>query len=246
MGWTAPYTAGDIINEMLMNLGIIGASETPSAADSMKCLRAINFMLDNWSGRKLLLQAQTRLNFPLVANQQAYTIGSGGNFNTTKPYEITSAFYRDQNKIDKVLDLFTREQFDSFEDKAIVSAPMDGLFYDPGPAQQATQMGTIYLYFTPDASSSYTLWMEAYVMLTEFASLTAAYTFMPVYLEAIVFNGMKRIAGTYGRALTQEQKEIAMESLQTIEALNSQTLIAESDIPMNKGAGFNWISGEPN
>ena len=115
--------AQDIIKGAMRALGVLDKSEAPTSDEMNDALQALNMMIDEWSARRLMSTALTRLSFPLAGNQQSYTIGPGGNFNTTVPFDITSAFLRDGYGLDYPLEIMTREVFDSMQDKSFVSAP---------------------------------------------------------------------------------------------------------------------------
>ncbi len=238
--------AQDIIKGAMRALGVLDKSEAPTSDEMNDALQALNMMIDEWSARRLMSTALTRLSFPLAGNQQSYTIGPGGNFNTTVPFDITSAFLRDGYGLDYPLDIMTREVFDSMQDKSFVSAPPQGIFFDPGATQQASQLGTIYVYYTPDTSTTYTLWIEALMPFTEFASLTSTVTFPASYYKALKFNLAIELAPEYpGVVVSDEVKILAIESIETLEATNAVPIIASMDLPGQKGS-FNIYSGDYN
>lgn len=238
------WTAQDIINAALRSIGALSQTESLAANNSNNALQALNFMIDTWSAQKLMGTATVRENFPLTANKSTYTIGMNGDFNTATPFAITYAFYRDSANVDTPLEIISREEFQSFGDKAIVSAPPLSLFFDPGVTQQANQVGTINLYYTPDASSSYTLYIDSQKPFTEFANLSTAVTFPPSYYKALKYGLAIELAPEYGKALTNDIKELFTEAIETLESVNSKRVISVLDIPGRKGGGFNWISGE--
>ena len=238
------YTAQDIINASLRSLGVLAKGESPTANDSADALQALNIMIDNWSAKKLMGTASVRENFALTANKATYTIGTGGDFNTTKPFDITYAFIRDGANVDTSLNIVTRQEYQSYEDKAIVAAPPLSLFYDPGETQQANQMGTINIYYAPDSTQSYTLYIDSQKPFTEFANLTANVTFPASYYKAMKYGLAIELAPEYGKKLTADIKELFTDSIETLESVNSARIIAGLDLPGRKGAAFNWISGE--
>jgi hypothetical protein len=238
-------TAQDIIKASMRKLGILAKSETPSNDELQDGLQALNVMIDEWGSQKLMGTATVRESFPLVANQTTYTIGVGGNFNTSTPYDIDYAFYRDSANVDYPLDIITREEFQGYSDKAIVQARPLSLFFDPGVTQQANQSGTINLYFTPDASSPYTLFIDSQKPFTEFASLTTTVTFPPSYVKALVYNLAIEIAPEYeGTIVPRIVEMLAVESKENLESTNSVRVVSILDLPGKKGTSFNWISGD--
>ncbi len=237
-------TANTIIGEILGILGVVADGETPSVADANTVLRSLNMMIDNWAGRRLMQTALVRLNFPLVAGKYVYTIGPGGDFNTAKPFKVTTAFYRDSNNNDFGLDVITREEYDSYEDKIITSGPPMKVFYDPGQTQQVTQIGTIYMYPIVDGNTTYTLFIEAMQPFTEFTTLTDQFTFPPAYQEAMIFNAAIRVAPKFGKQITKEIAAIALESYTTIANMNSVRILASIDIAKKMNNTPNIYSGE--
>ena len=258
--WTAPpvsystgagmvVTAQDIIKASMRKLGIIAKSEVPTNDEMQDALQALNGMIGEWGIEKLMSTATTRESFPLVANQQRYTIGlaNTSDFVTSKPSDIIFAFYRDGAGIDKPLDIITREEFQSFQDKSIVQAPPLSLFYDPGVTQQANQAGTINLYYTPDASTPYTLFIDSIKPFVGFSSLTSLVTFPTSYFKALVYNLALEIAPEYpGTEVPRVVEMLATESKENVESMNAPRILAGLDLPKGKGGSFNWISGDPN
>lgn len=237
-------TAQDIINSSLRSIGVLAKGESAAANDSSDALQALNFMIDNWSAQKLMGTATVRENFPLTANKATYTIGIGGDCNTSTPFDISYAFVRDGGNIDTPLEIVTREEFQSYGDKAITSAPPNSLFFDPGVTQQANQVGTINLYLTPDTSSSYTLYIDSQKPFTEFANLATTVTFPPAYYKAMKYGLAIELAPEYGKKLTDDIKELFAEAIETLESVNAKRIIAGLELPRGKGGSFNWMSGD--
>ena len=237
-------TAADIIKASMRKLGLLAKSETPSNDEMQDSLQALNMMIDEWGAQKLMATATTTENFPLVSGQQSYTIGVGGNFNTSKPLDIYSAYYQDNQGLKYQLEIVTRAEFESYQDSQIVNARPLTLFYDPGATQQTNQLGTIYLYFTPDGTSSYTLYITSQKQFTEFAGLTTTVTFPPSYYKALVYNLAVEIAPEYGVSVSAETGMLAIESKETVESQNSRPMVSGLDLPKVKSGSYNWISGE--
>ena len=78
-------TALTLCTDAMMDLGIIGQGETPSAADIQLVLRRLNSMVNSWAIQSLTVPAVQRQVFPLIANKQTYTIGPGGDFDLPRP-----------------------------------------------------------------------------------------------------------------------------------------------------------------
>jgi len=238
----------DLFIAAMENIGATSLDEAPEASELQKCLRHCNFMLDSWSGRRLMVAATIQEGFPLAAGQRQYTIGTGGNFNTPKPISIDSAFIRDSALVDYPVYVVDVDTYDSFDDKMISTARPDVIYYDAGMTQQATQMGTISCYGIPD--NVYTLYVNSLKYLTEFVNLTDVVTFQPMYYDAIMQNLSVRIWRVMGRKgpVPADLLHDARMAMQVIETINHTIPIARIDMP-NTGASVNnnilsgdWIS----
>jgi hypothetical protein len=228
-------TSLDIIKKSLQKIGVLAEGEEATAPQANDALDALNNMLDSWAARSLLTTAQIRESFTLTADKRTYTIGSGGDFDTSKPFEIASAFVRDSNNIDYGIDVVGREVYDSYTSKALTTYTTrpTNLFYDPGATQQATQLGTIYIYPTPDGTTTYTLFLESEKPFTQFTDLTSTITFPPSYKRAMIYNLAIEIAPDYGRPITPSVSSLAHESMRIIENVNARNnkFVAAMDFP---------------
>ena len=217
-------TAQDLITMSMQLGGILGIDESPTANQLTFSLNLLNSMIDSWAGRALLTSAQIQESFPLTAGQVSYTIGVGGVFNTTKPFEIVSAFVRDVNNLDYPVDIVPRNTYASYDDKSIAGnagTPM-ALFYDPGQTQQSVQTGTIYMYPIPDNSTTYTLFIISEKAFTEFASLSTTVTFPPVYIKALLYNLAAELDIAFGKPVSKDIADEAHESERILENVNSR------------------------
>jgi hypothetical protein len=84
-------TVNDIINGALRLLQVKSSDTDLTADEANDALEALNFMIDGWSNESLMLYHVTKEDFQLVAGQQVYTIGAGGDFNTSRPIAIEQA-----------------------------------------------------------------------------------------------------------------------------------------------------------
>jgi hypothetical protein len=83
--------AGTLINGALTLAGVLAQGETATAPDAQESLRRLNQMVSSWRTQFGTIPAVVRTVFPLVANQQTYTIGLGGEFNVPRPLTIPAA-----------------------------------------------------------------------------------------------------------------------------------------------------------
>lgn len=84
-------TAQDIIDGAADLCNIKQPGESLEAADYVDCRRRLNNLVKILNNQKMISAFQAREVFPLVADQGTYTIGSGGDFDTTRPFELDGA-----------------------------------------------------------------------------------------------------------------------------------------------------------
>ncbi len=81
-------TAFDLITSALRLTGVYASDEEPSFGDANQSLTVLNDMIDAWNADRLAIYTTRIDDFPFVNSQQAYTIGTGGDFNIPRPARI--------------------------------------------------------------------------------------------------------------------------------------------------------------
>ena len=193
-----------------------------------------------------MVRATIKEHFPLTAGKGDYTIGIGQDFNTSKPIKIVGGFIRDGNNMDSGLDIITEDIYDSYQDKSISLARPVALFYDPGLTQQSVQTGTIRLYYIPDDSTSYTLYIDETKPFSDISSILNQVTFEPPYEEAIIFELAIRLWPEYHEVKVPVSKDLYMlanEAMHTVETMNSVQLISSMELPGSGGPIYNIYIG---
>lgn len=235
----------DVIKEILGLCGAIEIDETPTDSDMQLGMRRLNIMLDSWSSKRLLLRSQTQISFTIAPPKYVYTIGPTGDIVSAKPINIRGAYTRDGSGVDYPINIISTQELDSMNDKSFAVARPESLNYNPGKAQGAT-LGTFTFYCIPD--QSYTAYVECDIYLTEFSALTDIVTFEPMYYEALVYNGAKRLWRNYhvSTPVPADIDQIANESLKSISVVNYEKIMANLDVPGSKSANFNIYTGDYN
>jgi hypothetical protein len=230
---------------VLQDVGVIAASEPPAASDLQDAMRKLNFMLNAWSVRSLMVLGAIMEGFGLTAGKGQYSIGIGGDFNTTKPSAISSAFLRDGVNEDSGIILLTQTQWFAITDKDISTGRPTAIYYDQGITQAANQMGIVNIYTMPDASTPYTLFIGEQKPLTEFSNLTDVVTFQPAYYEALEYNLAIRLWRSYhedDKPIPADVVMLARETMQVIETMNAKQVTATIEAP-GKARPYNIIEG---
>lgn len=174
-------TMSDVITSAGRALGYLGRTEVLSAGDANDGLTCFNNMLDSWSNETLAAYVSVLQSFPLTINQSAYTIGTGGDFNTARPQNILQAFVRDANNIDYQVDIVPQEQWNDITQKTITSQIPNTLFY-----YSTFPLGIINIF--PKPLLAYTLFFTSTLDQVTASLLTATITMPPGYLRAYILN----------------------------------------------------------
>lgn len=178
-------TARDMIQAALEELGVYAPGEVLSAADSSRGLTCLNGMLDSWSNESLFCYAIQETSFQLVVGQPQYTVGPGGTASQIRPLRIIegpgAAYIQDTNQNNYPVAVIPRDKWNMIGLRTNTSNIPDTLFYDP-----QFPLGLINIFPVP--LENYTLYFDAYLQFSDFATLDAAITLPPGYQDAIQHN----------------------------------------------------------
>jgi hypothetical protein len=224
-------TAIEIIKRSLRSLNVIGGSEAPTAEMASNALDLLNAMLGSWSNENLLVYQTTLLNFPLVAGQSNYTIGTGGDFNTQRPTSFEGGYIR-WNSIDYPLSFINTDQYDGIPLKSSPNQISYAIYVDA-----AFPLTTLKLYPTPNDATA-VIYLEARIPFTEFTSLTDPINMPPGYERALDRNLALELAPEYGVQAQPRLVLMASNARKWLKRTNYQSLIMElpDALPFGRGA----------
>ena len=80
--------ARTITRGALTLIGALAQGETPESAWSQEALRRLNLLVQSWNAQFLTSTAVLRTVVPLVADQQFYSVGVGGDINIIRPLAL--------------------------------------------------------------------------------------------------------------------------------------------------------------
>jgi len=205
--------AGDIITDAMQDIGVLSAGQEPTTDDYSTCLRRLNKLLELWSIDSLLVPFRTQISHALDGSE-SYTIGSGGDIDTTRPTFIESA-YTVHNTRDYPLHVSRdRSEYDRIYDKSIIGVPRV-LYYEP-----QIPLGRIFIWYVGDGT--YTLKMSVRGTLTSFPDITTEVDLAPAYSLALEHNLAILIAPVFETSASAEVVNTAKDSLVKIGRLNRQ------------------------
>lgn len=212
-------TVLELVTNALNDLGVIGAEETLSAADSSRALKILNNMIQEWNNEELIVYNTEELIFNYVAGQGDYTLGTGGDFNTDRPIEITAAYNRINNgtytEVDYPIQVTTDAQVYSDLVTKNIQTSLPILVYDNGNFPTKT------LSFWPvpsDTTYRPVLWV--WRQISQFA-LSDTLSLPPGYETAMEWNLALKCAIPFGKPASQDLRMEANNSLWAIKRINT-------------------------
>jgi hypothetical protein len=204
-----------ILTDAALELGILDPSEGIDAAKAAQGLRILNRMLSAWADEDLMIITKDRLTFNLVANQQSYTIGVGGNFNTPYPVrpgqiDLVSVMF---NNVEIPIDILNDEQWRDISLKTTPSTfPLQVWANGNYPLDV--------LYFWPVPTTPNQLVMTVWGQIVAFADVNASISVPQGYEEAIVLNLAVRWAPSWGVQASPTTIQLANAAKARIKAMN--------------------------
>lgn len=235
--------ASDLINLALTDSGVLGVGQTANAQDITDCLRRLNMMIAQWSQRRWLVYHLVDT-AKVMTGAQSYTVGTGGDFNITRPAQIEAAYLRQiapstPTPVDFWLDpIMSREDYSRLALKGLQASPSTWYFYDSDFPN-----GKIYPW--PIPSSSFELHIITKAVLQQFATVGDAVALPPEYEEAIFYNLMVRLRAAYRLPADNVQIGLAKAALNTIRRANFQIARLTMPTTLQKGGpSYNILSDQ--
>lgn len=193
-------------------------------------LESANMMLALWAKTGLIVHHVVTEQFSISSGQSSRTIGTGGNFNTSRPNELVGGFIRDSNDYDYPLEIIDRDRYNALSNKDTQGIPKYLYFYPTYPT------ATIYIYFVPN--ETYTLSLDSLKPLTAL-TLDTTLNLPPEYEEAIKWNLAVRLAPDYKSKPRPDVIALAEESFKALSTQPVPTAYCEGAPGQRtyKGAG---------
>ncbi len=229
------YTANDLVRAAMRLIQVSAVDTDLTAAELKDGIESLNRMIDSWSLEELMLYQVIREQFPLVSGQNPYSIGLGGDWDTTRPTKIVGAYLTLNNgsiPVDYPMIVLNYDDYNSIRLKTLSTNFPGYLYYQPSfPIAEAY----IYPIFSPNDPSTQG---PAYVTITSWKPFdmvvdpTAYIALPPGYWEAIVFNLATRIAEEYQFDMRPSTLQLAQAALKKIKRMNQRTPTLQTDVAL--------------
>ncbi len=229
-------TALQLVTSSLRKLGAVAAGESPDADEQSDALAALNQIVESWNLKGLALFRRENAAYTLAPSQQAYSVGSGADFDGARPITLHSAFVT-RGGIDYPLAVLTQEQWNDILQKSTQSEIPEGVYYEP-----TFPDGTLRFWPVPLEALTVTLAID--MQLAAVADINDALSFPPGYERALLYALAVDLAPEYPAVtLSQTVIDAANDALADIKrANNTHNHPATFDIALAGGYGSGSLS----
>lgn len=234
--------ANDIISSAARLAGILASGETLQGNEPSDCLLILQQMIDEWQADGLKIFTTRIDTFPFVLGTQAYTLGTGGNFNIPRPAKIhrmgVQILSNPTQPSEVPITLLDDDGWANVRVKNIGgSYPL--FCYDDG----AFPLRTLSFWVIPGLACNLVLY--SWQPLATFPDInTTDVTFPPAYAQALKYNLAICLSAEFKTQLDPVVMGIAASSLAALKEINLPQPILRCD-PGLSGTGasmYDWRS----
>lgn len=205
-------TVRDLIKSSLRLIGAIATGETPTSDEQADALVVLNDILESWSNNGFLIYEKKRETFSLVASQQSYTFGTGGDFNSARPVQILEVNSKDGD-IETPMKILTDSEWAAVSDKTITA---ENPYYVYASGTYPTETLSVW----PVPTSTNSLVIHSLKPLTAFSAVGDTVSLPPGYARALKYNLALELAPEYGKPIDPTITVIANESKADLQRQN--------------------------
>lgn len=223
----SPTTALQLIEDALGLTNAVGTDQTLTADETSDCLRSLNDLIEDLSTQNLAVYGQANQTFNTVVGQAVYTIGTGGNWNTTRPVRIVDPGYSVINGVTFPCTSMTQQEYNLIAVKGQTQEFPDRYLYvndDP--------LGLVTLWPVPSAITPVTLSIDR--VLTQAATAATSLTFPLGYARMFVYNLGVALAPVFGKKITEypDVQKLANDTLANIKRANKKKRLMTYDVAL--------------
>lgn len=228
-------TALDLIGDALGLTNAVGVDQDLTDSEVQDCLRAMNDLIGEWSTQNLAVYGQANQSFNTVVGQFVYTIGTGGNWATTRPERINAPAYSVVSGSSFPCLPMTQGEYNGISNKAQTQTYPDFYLY-----VNENPLGLVTLWPVPSAITPITLSIDR--VLTSIATATTVLSFPPGYLKAFKYALGVEYAPAFGKKISQypDIVEIANRSFGNIKRANKKQRVMRCD-PSYSDSGYGFV-----
>jgi hypothetical protein len=229
-------TPKDLIKAALRKLVVLAEGEEPSNEGLTDAFSELNRMMAQWNNKNYLVLGTNIEEFSLVASQNSYTLGSGGNFNTTVPIRIDKVFIKYDSNTEIPIEIIDNNRWGEIVNKSTESNTPRKVFID-------INHPLMKLYFYPTPSEVKTIILHNFRQFSAFSTTTESISLPNGYEDAIVYNLAMRLAPEYGKEPSGTIIKYAQDALSDIKRSNIRPRTVKLDSALSGSGGFDYRTG---
>lgn len=216
-------TAIQMITRSMRLAGIIGKGESLDTDEADDGLVALNSMLDSWSIERLFAYYMVQETLNVVANQATYTMGVGGDLNTTRPTRIEDDAYITFASIDYHIKVINVDAYASIPAKTVQSNIPLWLYV-------SYQNPLVKLTFYPVQNTSGVVTLWSWKQLQQFTTLTDVLALPPGNERAITYSLAEEFGPEFGVQIDPRVSAIAMKARGNLKRINAPSPVMSSEV----------------
>lgn len=242
-----PLTAVSLITRALKTVGVLAAGDTPSGYMITDSFLDLNEMMGSLAIQPQTIGVVAREVFTLTAGRggpsDPYSIGPGGDFDTSRPADIDGAGIL-LNGATPVVEvpraIFTDDGYEAVPVKELQSSIFTGVYYN----QFSAGLGYINLWPVPNtAVNSLVIYRDD--QFDTFTSLTATYYVPNGYAEMMRYQLALRLAIVFQKPISSDLRDMAVQSMANVKRGNYKLSDLPTDpaLTSNLRMGYNILTG---
>jgi hypothetical protein len=227
-------TALELIQDAFDIIGVRSELETMESNDTALALRLLNQLIGQWSLMALTIPVTAREVFTLVASQggptNPYTIGVGGDFDTTRPTSISAVSVlvtSGSTDFEVPCAPYTESAYWSIVTKDTASTLPAAYYFS---ATYTSGWASLYLYPVPSVANDLVIYRP--MQLSSFTSLTTAYDLPPGAADALTYALARRLARPYQRVWSPDLMQDANDALALFKRSNTRMIDLTLDVAL--------------
>ena len=240
-------TARALITRAFMLCGTVADGETPGASLMEQGRAVLNDLVDEWRGDRLMLFTEARTVYALVADQAAYTLGVGGDFNQLRPVFVNRITILDPTS-DPAYEMTPLQAFSDAEWAEVPMKDMTSTFPTGYTLDKGYPLMTVTFYPVPDNATYQAVLYTPAGILTSVSSLDTTIAVPPGLTRALRYAlaaELSMVPGFSPAPRGDLKKEAAL-SIARFQSQNLQvgTLGCDDGLLVGWRPSFNWRTGE--
>ena len=232
------FTAASLIASALRLINVVAAGEITPIDAANDSLLVLNQMIDSWNAESQVIFSTRYDDYPLIAGQQTYTLGPGGDFNANRPAKIAGMssilLNNPANPLEVPITMYSVQDWQRQVPVKSVSSSFPQICYDDG----GFPLRTLNLWPYP-AFAENNLRIYSWQSIGWPSTLRSLISFPPGYAEALRYNLALRLAPEFAAQVPPMVAQLAVESLARIKRMNVPDMEMRSDL-LATDAGYNY------